>query len=118
MSNVQAMGLSMAFKNATNARSYMEVLHRTPFSSRVQVLSLKSNHPDDAKLWLRDMQVWQNLMFVPKNTACWLLTHIHQQQLYVLHFGKAGLPITYCSWNSYMRTILYINHIWGAIQEE
>ena len=58
MCNVQAMGLSVAFKNATNARSYMEVLHRTPFSSRAQVLSLKSNHPDDAKLWLRDMQVW------------------------------------------------------------
>lgn len=56
MSNVQAMGLSMAFRNATNARSYMEVLHRTPFSTRVQVLSLKANHPDDAKLWLRDMQ--------------------------------------------------------------
>ena len=56
VSCIEAMGLATAFKHAVNGRSYLEVHHRVVGSKALHILSLKANHPDDAALWLKDMQ--------------------------------------------------------------
>ena len=61
LSCIEAMGLASAFKHSVNGRSYLEVHHRVSGSKTLQILSLKANDPDDAALWLRDMQAGQKV---------------------------------------------------------
>ena len=58
---IEAMGLAIAFRHTVNGRSYLEVHHRVSGSTALQILSIKANHPDDAALWLRDMQAGQKV---------------------------------------------------------
>ena len=61
MSSIEAMGLATAYKHTVNGRSHLEVHHRVAGSKLLQILSIKANHPDDAALWLRDMQAGQKV---------------------------------------------------------
>ena len=55
------MGLATAYKHTVNGRSHLEFYHRVAGSKLLQILSIKANHPDDAALWLRDMQAGQKV---------------------------------------------------------